>query len=82
MLSLRSAWRDFRWNRILISVIIWGSLVSIYVTLLVVFSLNVWRILLLGIPGQIAVLLWFRMFRGHAPAEDENGQAESEKENS
>jgi hypothetical protein len=52
------------------------------VTLLVVFSLNVWRILLLGIPGQIAVLLWFRMFRGHASAEDENGQAESEKENS
>ena len=82
MLSLRSAWRDFRWNRILISVIIWGSLVSIYVTLLVVLSLNVWRILLLGIPGQIAVLLWFRMFRGYASAEDENGQAESEKENS
>ena len=80
MLSLRSAWRDFRWNRFLISVIVWGSLLSIYMTLLVVFSLNVWRMLLLGIPGQMAVLLWFRMFRGHAPAEENNGQAESEKE--
>lgn len=80
MLSLRSAWRDFRWNRILISVIVWGSLLSLYVTLLTVFSLNIWRILLLGIPGQIAVLLWFRLFRGHAPVEEENGQAEFEKE--
>ena len=80
MLSLRSAWRDFRWNRILISVIVWGSLVSIYMTLLVVFSLNVWRMLLLGVPGQLAVLLWFRMFRGHTPVEETNGQAKSEKE--
>jgi len=47
-----------------------------------VFSLNVWRMLLLGIPGQIAVLLWFRMFRGHAPVEENNGQEEPEKENS
>jgi hypothetical protein len=23
----------------------------------------VWRIFLLGIPGQIAILLWFRLFR-------------------
>ena len=82
MLSLRSAWRDFRWNRFLISVIVWGVLVSLYVSLYVIFSLNVWRILLLGIPGQIAVFLWFRMFRAHAPVEDENGQAKSEKENS
>lgn len=79
MLSLRSAWRDFRWNRFLISVIVWGSLLSLYVTLLTVFSLNVWRILLLGIPGQLAVLLWFRLFRGHAPVEEENGQTESEE---
>ena len=80
MLSLRSAWRDFRWNRILISMILWGTLVSLYVSLQVVFSLNVWRILLLGIPGQIAIFLWFRLFRGHAPVEEEHGQAESEKE--
>ena len=81
MLSLRSAWRDFRWNRILISVILWGILVSLYVSLLVIFSLNVWRILLLGIPGQVAILLWFRLFWGRSQAEEEHGQAESEKEN-
>jgi len=63
LLSLRSAWRDFRWNQALVSAIVWGSLISIYVTLLVFAGLNVWRIFLLGIPGQAAILLWFRMFR-------------------
>ena len=62
-LSLRSAWRDFRWNRALISMIVWGALVSIHLTLLVFWGWNVWKLYLLGIPGQIAIMLWFRMFR-------------------
>ena len=62
LLSLRSAWHDFRWNQGLITAIVCGRLLSIYVTLLVAFSYNFWKIFLLGIPGQIAVLLWFRMF--------------------
>lgn len=70
MLSLRSAWRDFRWNKSLVSAIVWGSLLSIYVSLLVFLKVNVWKLFLLGIPGQIAILLWFRMFR--TPKEKEN----------
>jgi transcriptional regulator with XRE-family HTH domain len=62
LLSLRSAWKDFRWNRALISAIVWGSLVSVHVSLLIFFGLNIWKIYLLGIPGQIAIFLWFRMF--------------------
>lgn len=72
MLSLRSAWRDFRWNRILISTIMWGSILSIYMTVLVLCGFNAWKIFLLGIPGQAAILLWFRMFR-KAPGEEKNG---------
>jgi len=64
LLSLRSAWHDFRWNQALISVIVWGFLLAIYATLLSVFHFNFWRLFLLGIPGQIAIFLWFRMFRG------------------
>lgn len=63
LLSLRSAWRDFRWNRALISIIVWGFLVSIYVTLLVFLRFNMWKIFMLGIPGEIAIMLWFRLFR-------------------
>ncbi len=62
-LSLRSAWRDFRWNRALISTIVWGCLLSIHASLWVFLKVNVWKIYLLGIPGQAAILLWFRMFR-------------------
>jgi len=63
LLSLRSAWHDFRWNKAYISIIVWGSLLSIYVTLLTAFGYNFWKLFLLGIPGQIAIFLWFRMFR-------------------
>ena len=63
LLSLRSSWRDFRWNKVLISCIVWGSLVSIHASLWVFLGVNVWKLYLLGIPGQIAIFLWFRMFR-------------------
>ena len=62
LLSLRSAWHDFRWNKILISTIAWGSLLSIYTTF-TFWGPNIWKIFLLGIPGQIAIWLWFRLFR-------------------
>ncbi len=68
LLSLRSAWHDFRWNQWLITTIVWGFLVSIYATVLVVCGYNFWKLFLLGIPGQIAIFLWFRMFR--APKEE------------
>ena len=63
MLSLRSAWHDFRWNKALISAIVWGSLVSIYASIWAFLDFNAWKIFLLGIPGQIAIFLWFRMFK-------------------
>jgi len=62
LLSLRSAWKDFRWNRALISAIMWGALLSVYMTLAVLADIHFWKMFLLGIPGQIAILLWFRMF--------------------
>lgn len=62
LLSLRSAWHDFRWNRWLISAIVWGFLVAIHASLLVLLKFNMWRMFLLGIPGEIAIMLWFRLF--------------------
>ena len=69
LLSLRSAWKDFRWNQVLISAIMWGGLLSLYITLLVFFSLNIWKLFLLGVPGQLAIILWFRLY--HRPAKEE-----------
>ena len=72
LLSLRSAWRDFRWNQMLISLIVWGSLLSIYMIIFTLYHYNFWKIFLLGIPGQIAIFLWFRMFRPTKNKKKEN----------
>lgn len=62
ILTLRSAWHDFRWNKLLISQIMWGCILSLYISLLVFMGLNLWKLFLLGIPGQAAIILWFRLF--------------------
>ena len=36
-LSLRSAWKDFRWNKTLISILMWGGLLSLYASLKLLF---------------------------------------------
>lgn len=73
LLSLRSAWHDFRWNRILISAIMWGTLLSVYMTLKVIWEFDTRKFFLLGIPGQAAILLWFKMFRKPRDTEEDDG---------
>ena len=41
-LSLLSAWHDFRYNKWVISQIMWGGLLSVYMTLLLFFNVNIW----------------------------------------
>ena len=72
MLSLRSAWRDFRGNLCLVSLTMWGGILSIYLSLLMFLGENIWKLFLLGIPGQLAILLWPRLYRKH-PKEEKNG---------
>ena len=50
-------------NQILISTIMWGTLLSFYMIVLVLTGVNLWKVFLLGIPGPLAMLLWFRMFK-------------------
>lgn len=75
-LSLLSAWRDYRWNRLWVSLIMWGSLACLFITVLALNGMKLvdpmWRVFLLGIPGQLAILLWFRMFR-KVPVEENHG---------
>jgi transcriptional regulator with XRE-family HTH domain len=63
LLVLRSAWRKFNRNELLISAIVWGCLLSIHMTLLVYAEVNVWKVYMLGILGQAVISLWFRMLR-------------------
>lgn len=70
--SLTSAWRDFRKNKLFVSGIVWGCLLSIYLSLLIFLDRNIWTMFLLGIPGQAAVLLWGFLF--HKPKEKNNDE--------
>ena len=71
LISLRSAWHDYRANNFLISLLVWSCLLSIHGSLLVFLQFNAWMIYLLGIPGQLAIFLWSRLFR--LPGDNNNG---------
>ena len=68
-LSLRSAGKDFRYNKTIFSILMWGGLLSLYVSLKLFVHVDFWKLFLLGIPGQLAVLLWFRMYRVNSKEE-------------
>lgn len=70
-LSLLSAWHYYRWNQLLISIMVWGFLLALHFTGMIVFHYNFWRMFLLGIPGQVAICLWFRLFGGRESKEEE-----------
>lgn len=63
LLSLRSAWQMFGINRILVSIIMWGALIFFYLFIWLTWQVSVWRIFLMGLLGQAAILLWFKLFR-------------------
>lgn len=59
-LVLNSVWFDRRRNYLIISLLMWSVLGSVYISFLP-FGFNVWLIFLLGIPGQIIILFWSRL---------------------
>lgn len=67
LLSMRCAWRMYSWNMALISAIMWSCLVCLHVMTLIFCHVNIWRIYLMGILGQAAILLWFKLVK--APKE-------------
>ena len=54
-LVFNSIWGNPRHNFVVISLLVWSILASIYLSAL---SLNLWLIFIVGIPAQIIVLLW------------------------
>lgn len=59
-LVLNSIWFNKRRNYFIISLLMWSTLLALVVTF-VFFEVNVWKILLLGIPAQIIILFWSRI---------------------
>jgi len=59
-LVLNSIWFNKRRNYFIISLLMWSTLLALVVTFMF-FEVNVWKILLLGIPAQIIILFWSRI---------------------
>lgn len=62
-LVLNSVWFNTRRNFLIVSLLMWSTLVSVYIALLTIWSINLRLFLLLGIPGQIIILMWSRIKR-------------------
>ncbi len=54
-LVFNSIWGNRRYNFLIISLLVWTLIVTIYVATL---ELNLWLVFLLGIPAQVIILLW------------------------
>ena len=57
-LVFNSVWGAPRRNYIYISFLIWTLLAAVYLTLL---AQNLWLLFVVGIPGQVIVILWWEM---------------------
>lgn len=58
-LVFNSIWFNRRRNYLIISLLMWTALVSLVVTLFAC-GIAVWKLLILGVPGQVAILVWSR----------------------
>lgn len=58
-LIFNSVWFSRRRNFLIISLLIWTVLAAAHITVLVLGN-NIWQLYLLGVPGQLASILWSR----------------------
>ncbi len=56
-LVFNSIWHNRRINFLIISIMMWSLLLAIHLSILA-GGVNAWQMYLLGIPGQIIILLW------------------------
>lgn len=58
LLVFNSIWGKRRRNYAIISLLLWSLITALFLTL---YSSGMWRIFLIGIPGEIIILLWASM---------------------
>lgn len=59
-LIFNSMWFNKRRNFLIISLLMWSVLAAVFVFLLP-FHINIWKIFILGIPGQFIIFMWSRI---------------------
>lgn len=59
-LVFNSIWFNRKRNYLIVSILVWSILFSLHITFWY-YGINIWLIYLLGIPGQIIIILWSRL---------------------
>lgn len=73
-LVLNSVWFNPRLNYVIVSILVWSCLMSFHLTLLLA-HINVWMLYLLGIPGELIIVLWAIVRKKPLP-QDQDGKTE------
>ena len=67
-LILNASWFSTRWNYVIISLLMWTSLLTLCICLYV-FEKDSWLIMTLGIPAQVIIVFWSRLKFSRRPKE-------------
>lgn len=59
-LVFNALWFDRRRNYLIISLMVWTLIFAVHMTVLVA-GYNIWQLYLLGIPGQLSIILWSKI---------------------
>lgn len=62
-LVLNSIWFNRRRNYPIITLLMWTLIIAVHVTVIMFGSMDLWQLYVLGIPGQIVIILWSMMFK-------------------
>ena len=57
LVVFNSLWGRYMYLFIILSVLLWSSLVGVQIQLLL-FNINIWPIYFIGIPLQVLIILW------------------------
>lgn len=60
-LVLNAIWFNRRRNYLIISLLMWSLILALHFTLSLLCSFNLWQLYILGIPGQMIIILWSLM---------------------
>ena len=59
-LVLNAIWFDSKWNYLIVSGLMWSVLLSLVLTF-GAFGIDMWKLLLLGVVGQVGIVLWSKI---------------------
>lgn len=69
-LVFNSIWFNHRRNFLIVSFLMWSVLISFFISFLA-FGNAIWQVFILGVPGQVIILLWSRIKRIKSPNKTE-----------